>query len=493
MKKSKSIFFKNFMNTVVLLLLSFVMFGAAFTALSYRYIMDRETTAMQNDIHRVAKMLSAYGTEWDLDSIEIRATISLFSDTSGFHVLVCDGEGTVVSCSDRELYCPHLGQTVPDGVLAEMDSGEYYGVTALGGIYERSQHVAGSVISSRSREDISGYVFLSAAPEDLSQLWEKFAGLLIMIMLIVIVLACLLTYVTTYRQTEPIKRMAAAAHRFGYGDFSVRVADEGTSNEIRELADAFNVMAETMERSEQAWRDLIANVAHELKTPMTTITGFADGILDGTIPPESRDKYIGIISSETKRLNRLVRGMLQMSRMQDKNAAEVLAQSFDVTEIIRRALVSLEGKITAKGLDVDVALPEEAVMVRGDSDAIMQVVYNLVDNAAKFADPDTTLRVAVWKQESKAYVSVEDTGPVIAKEELPRIFDRFHKEDRSRSRDKDGVGLGLFIVKTIINRHNEDIFVTSEEGVTRFVFTLALKEAEARKKEGGKRGREQAE
>ena len=187
-------------------------------------------------------------------------------------------------------------------------------------------------------------------------------------------------------------------------------------------------------------------------------------------------EYIAIISSETKRLNRLVRGMLEMSRVQDSNSTEVLNKSFDITEVIRIAILSLEKKITDKGLDVDVQLPEEAVVVRGDGDSMTQVVYNLIDNAAKFADSGTEIRIAVWKREMKVFVSVENKGNTISKEDLPRIFDRFHKADKSRSMDRDGVGLGLYIVKTIINRHKEDIYVSSDNGITRFTFTLTLKD-----------------
>ena len=168
--------------------------------------------------------------------------------------------------------------------------------------------------------------------------------------------------------------------------------------------------------------------------------------------------------------------MLDMSQLQSGENSAAVKKSFDVSEVMRLALVSLEAKITERGLDVDARLPEEPVMTLGDMDSITQVVYNLIDNAAKFASPASTIKLELWKQENKAYVSVENTGETISKEELPLIFDRFHKTDRSRSLDKDGVGLGLYIVRTILDSHGEDIFVTSENGVTTFTFTLTLAE-----------------
>ena len=209
---------------------------------------------------------------------------------------------------------------------------------------------------------------------------------------------------------------------------------------------------------------------------MTTIAGFADGILDGAIPPENEKKYLQIISSETKRLSRLVRSMLELSRLQAGDPSELLQQNFDISEVLRRTLISFADKIEARNLDVDFQVPEEAIIVLGNADAITQVVYNLFDNAVKFSKEGTQLGVSLWKDNAKAYISVRNHGNTIPESEIPLLFDRFHKSDRSRSQDRDGVGLGLYIVKTILNNHGEDIAVTSRQGVTDFVFTLALKQ-----------------
>jgi signal transduction histidine kinase len=207
---------------------------------------------------------------------------------------------------------------------------------------------------------------------------------------------------------------------------------------------------------------------------MTSIAGFADGIIDGTIPHSRQNEYLAIISSETRRLSRLVRSMLDMSQLQAQDKGAILSKKFDICEVMRLALLSLEHKITDKNLDVIAQIPEEPIIVRGDKDAINQVVYNLIDNAAKFAPAKTALTIAAWKQGQKAFVSVQNYGETISQEELPLIFDRFHKTDKSRSMDKDGVGLGLYIVKTILDNHNEDIYVTSADGVTKFVFTMTI-------------------
>ncbi len=278
--------------------------------------------------------------------------------------------------------------------------------------------------------------------------------------------------VTTRRQTKPLKEMAETVKKYGHGEFDVRMPEAERQDEMGELARAFNSMAESLSRSEARRSEFVANISHELKTPMTTIAGFADGILDGTVPPERETAALQTISSETRRLSRLVRGMLDVSRLQSEEA--LVQEQFDIVELCARTLVSLEGKISAKRLDVVAAFPEEPVKVWGDPDAITRVCYNLLDNAIKFAREGGHLWVEIEAKSPKARVIIRDEGETIPPQELPLIFDRFHKSDKSRSIDRDGVGLGLYIVKTILNEHKENITVQSEDGVTAFQFTLTL-------------------
>ena len=208
---------------------------------------------------------------------------------------------------------------------------------------------------------------------------------------------------------------------------------------------------------------------------MTTIAGFAEGILDGTIPPERERESLEIVVSETRRLSRLVRRMLDLSRLNALAESTVTAQeTFDLTEVMSRVLISLETKITDRQLDVDVQMPEDKLMVWGEPDSITQVCYNLLDNAAKFAAPGTAISVQIIKKDGKAHTTIRNLGATIPPDELPLLFERFHKADYSRSMDREGVGLGLYIVKTILGNLKENITVTSEDGVTQFQFTLTL-------------------
>ena len=271
---------------------------------------------------------------------------------------------------------------------------------------------------------------------------------------------------------QPIREMAKATRRYAEGDFDIRMNDYGRDDELGELAASFNNMAENLQQTERQRREFITNISHELKTPMTTIAGYTDGILDGTIPPENERQYLQIISDESRRLSRLVRRMLDVSQLQ---AIDPLREGkhFDICESMRRVLISMERKITDRNLDVEADIPEEPILVLGDKDMITQVIYNLLENATKFAREGSTLYLGVTTIDGKARVTVRNEGDTIPAEELPLLFERFHKSDKSRSEDKDGYGLGLYIVKTILEQHKEKISVTSEDGVTAFSFSLA--------------------
>ena len=293
---------------------------------------------------------------------------------------------------------------------------------------------------------------------------------------IVLMIAVVASSLFASYQSRPLNEMAEAARKFGQGEFDTRVTGyENRGDEIGALAEAFNSMANSLEKVESQRADFIANVSHELKTPMTTIAGFAEGILDGTIPQEREKESLQIIVSETRRLSRLVRRMLDLSRLNALAESSITAQEqFDLTEVMSRVIVSLEGKITGRKLDVDVQMPDEKLMVWGDPDSITQVCYNLLDNAAKFAATGSVITIVITKKDGKACTTVRNLGATIPKDELPVLFDRFHKADYSRSMDREGVGLGLYIVKTILGNLKEDIHVTSEDGVTEFTFTLTL-------------------
>ncbi len=478
----RSAYSRQFALVAGLILSSFLLLGASFATLSYRYTMDAQMNTLEDTAEFIGEFTANYRAQgMDIRSEGFRAYIFSLAKISKAHVLLCETSGEIVYSADGQgkgTLNDLVGQRLPAVVTQRMlGEGEYHRHGNLGGVYSESRYIAGVpiVIHTSGKDNTIGMAFVSTASDDLTQLWRQLSGIFVVAAVAVGMVAFVFTSVTTKRQTRPLKEMAETVREFGHGDFDKRMSptQTGRPDEMGELARAFNAMADSLAKAEAQRSEFIANVSHELKTPMTTISGFADGILDGTVPPEREAAALETISSETKRLARLVRRMLDLSRLQSGEGITAQEQ-FDAVELTARALVSLEGKISAKGLDVVVDLPEEPVLVWGEPDAITQVCYNLLDNAIKFAHEGGHLWVSIRREGAKALVTVKDEGATIPPEELDSIFDRFHKSDKSRSMDRDGVGLGLYIVKTILNEHRENITVESAEGLTTFTFSLTL-------------------
>ena len=469
-----SFYFKNFIIAALAVMLSFIFLGAVFIGIGQNMTLRERQETLDANAQELARLSSAYTLDGKLSDLTLRVVLSAISRVSGNHCFLCDEQGLIISCSDAEVNCGHIGKRVDGQIISQMSSGSgYSAITSLSGLYSDSYYVAARPIVSYSGTTL-GYVFVGANTGSIVRVWHSLMGVFLITAILIMALTLVISYVSAVRQAKPVNEMSAAAIRFAHGDFSARVG-VGGDDEVGALAAAFNNMADYLERSEKQRSDFLANVAHELKTPMTTISGFADGILDGTIPPESQRRYLETISSETKRLNRLVRRLLDVSRIQYEGPEQLRRKFFDASELLLQVLIVFEKKITDKQLEVNAMVPEDAIIVLGDADSINQVIYNLLENAIKFAAPGSELGIAIFKQNGKAYISIKNQGPTIPAGELALIFDRFHKTDKSRSMDRDGVGLGLYIVKSILTNHGEDIVVTSKDGVTEFVFSLTLK------------------
>lgn len=476
----KSAFYKNFLLTAVLVVLSFLILGVAAVLVGRSFALNEKRASIETNARVAAKATSALCEDGQLSDWYTRFFISVIAESNGNNIFITDTGGVVVSTSEKTTVSVLIGKSVDARLMEQLyRTGSFQKLTTLKDFYgDTPVYVAAIPVTAGNNTGTNrliGYIFVCSDCTEIVREWNAASMVFVFMALIILAAALVFSYYSSKRQAKPLREMAAAARRFAHGDFSARVANTGRQDEIGELIESFNMMAEYLEKSEQLRSEFVANLSHELKTPMTTISGFADGILDGTIPKGDQDRYLAIISSETKRLSRLVRQMLEMSRIQSVNTAALLSRSFDLSEVIMRTLLNFETKITQHGLDVDAQLPEESIVVRGDADSYTQVVYNLLDNAIKFATPGTALVISLWKQNGKAFVSVSNQGETIAPDELPFLFDRFRKADKSRSKDREGYGLGLAIVKTILNNHDEDVTATSRDGVTEFIFTAKLK------------------
>ncbi|MBQ3372235.1 MAG: HAMP domain-containing histidine kinase [Oscillospiraceae bacterium] len=472
----KSIYLRNFIATAAMIGLSLLLVAVSIFLLGRNYIVEDYVSTMRGSAYEVAHLASAVAEDDSLNSWMLGMNLSSISKATGNHIFVADSSGVVVSCCDELPMCSHLGKSIPEDILSVIQqNGTYQGKTLLSGFYPEERILVAVPVVSETGP--LGYVGVSVLQKNIYSPWKTFLTIMILASAAVFTAILIFAYVYSKRMAKPLDKIAEASRSFARGDFSVRVPqDSDTSYEMGALIDSFNKMADSLENAEKRRTEFISNISHELRTPMTTISGFADGILDGTIPKEEEEKYLRSIRDETRRLSRLVRSMLDASKMKSMASDPKRRTTFDLTELVLQTLLSFETRATEKNLDVDPQFPDNRLMVRADKDAITQVIYNLLDNAVKFARPGSCITVRLYIEDKKAFVSVKDEGETIPPDDLPYIFDRFHKSDRSRSLDKDGVGLGLYLVKTIINSHDEDIAVKSEDGVTEFVFTLPLAE-----------------
>lgn len=472
-----SLFKRHFLMTAGMILLAFALLSTGFMYLSYRYTLQEKKTALEEEAGYVARLTAQMVDKKDqLTDSDYLACLSTIASIAGSDLLVCDTDGTVLYTyldnDAREK--PVADGRISSKVMQQVLSAQQFEGTSDLGVYSSDRFVVGVPLQLTSGNKVVGGVLITSSMAKLTRLWRDQASIFCFTALVVLCAAFVSCTIAGIQQVKPLKEMAEMVRRFGMGEYDLRVSGYQRQDEIGELANAFNSMADSIAETESQRREFVANVSHELKTPMTTIAGFADGILDGTVPPEKEKEALRVISTETRRLSRLVRRMLDTSKVESQNQTDSCQLRFDIVETMARVMISLEGRITTRGLDIDVQFPDTPTIVWGDPDSITQVCYNLLDNAIKFATPGTAIRLSIQPRGRKAYIGVRNMGETIHPEELDKIFDRFHKSDRSRSLDKEGVGLGLYIVKTILNSLKENITVTSENGITEFVFTLTL-------------------
>ena len=471
----KSSFSRSFFTVATILLLALSILGATFQVQVNRYMEDSTVTGLQQDSAVIANLAAAYSLDGKLTSKELLLNLDIISQVTDADVVICDRNGFIILCSDALSGCDHEGWQVNQEYLNTVyEKGIQTATGIIRNLYADERYVVAAPILN---EDVPrGIVIASTPTAATNKILTRISNIFLTVSVFVVLLAVLAVIAFARRESRPLRDMAKVANAFAHGNLKARVKlEDDYSAEMEELALAFNNMAMSLQKSEYQRQDFVANVSHELKTPMTTISGYIDGILDGTIPEHRHEYYLQIVSDETKRLSRLVRSMLDISQLQkEEGIPEEKKMHFDLEECAGQVLITFEKKINDKKLEVDVELPEHPVCTIANRDYITQVIYNLLDNAVKFCPEGGTLGLKIREGGNKAYISISNTGETIPPEELPLVFDRFHKLDKSRSKNRDGWGLGLYIVKTIVCSHGENISVSSKDGKTEFTFTMPL-------------------
>ena len=345
--------------------------------------------------------------------------------------------------------------------------------TDLDGFFSSPRMCRVILLERQDSEEPVGAVFFALSTQRSDRLFFVFLGLFFTAGFLIVLFAALTLGRIRRELILPLEELSHGAEHFSRGDFAYRMKEE-KGGELTPILREYNQMAQKSEKSDFLRHSLVSNVAHDLRTPLTAIGGFIQNMLQGSISPDRYRHYFKVILSEVDRLSRLVQTLLSMGKMESGEREYRFAPT-DLCEIGRITLLSFEQRIESHHIEVNFSAQEDSISVRADRDALQQVIYNLLDNAINFTPDGGELSVEILIQEKKALFSVKNTGEGIPKEEMSRLFERFYKGDSSRSLNKKGFGLGLFIVKSILDAHEEEIWVESREGsYTRFVFTMSL-------------------
>lgn len=454
----RSIFFKYFSITAAIQLVSIIIFSLIVVVFSRtQWLNDKNDLLVKNT--KIISNLSneAINLGWDFKS-QMKPFLVNTAQQIDASVYIYDLKGGFVLCSDLENNCTHKLTTIKQEIVDKAANDNFSESGTMGGLYTKNCYTVGKPIYYNGQT--IGVVFASV-PSAISFAYvSQIIKVMLICSLVVMMIAVIAIYIASAQMTKPLRLMAQAAKNMEKGIFLQNIPVEN-QDEVGLLAQAFNKMSKSLGSLEQMRRSFISSISHELKTPMTTISGFVDGVLDGTIPRDEHEKYLKIVSSETHRLSRLVNSMLQLSRLENDGLKLNPAQ-FNISDMLMRILFSFEQKINDKNLDIQGLEKLETVNIVADNDLIYQVLYNLLENAIKFTNDDGYISFNIEKAKHNTIkIRIKNSGEGLSQVELSRIFERFYKTDRSRSIDKTGMGFGLYIVKTIVAAHNGKIVVSS--------------------------------
>lgn len=460
--KNKLIY-KFISGFVIAILLSFLTISLLVNQLTYRHMIRTEADKLY---HEATVLADSYGSTYfggrlshdDLQNQFIALNAYLDCDIM---LLAADGK---IMIDASGLGMEYVGAFDPtDGAAGHHQIGYFYGT------YDEKQLTVFYPVEYRYA--VPGYIVINKPLSVIKSDANSVFNYNYMTMAIAFGFAAILIFVFYTSINKPLGRLTDATELYAKGDFSVRT-HLGRNDEIGRLADSLDYMASEIESLNGYQTKFIANISHDFRSPLTSIKGYLEAMLDGTIPPELQEKYLNIVISETERLTKLTNNLLTMNNL-NENGMVLDLSDFDIVKIIKQTIETCEGVCEKKHIKFKLVFSEKELFVTADQSKIQQVVYNLIDNAVKFSNSDSSIIVSAAEKGDKISVSVKDFGIGIPKDCISKIWERFYKTDLSRGKDKKGTGLGLSIVKDIIGAHKEYIDVVSTEGVgTEFIFAL---------------------
>ncbi len=473
----KTIVTRFFSATSLLLVTSISVLGMLFMFFASRYLQSDRLNTMNLCVISAQDAFDDSMQEKDGITSEerrsrLRENLRLISNTTATTVILADENGKCIVCTEKNK-CSHEGSFVPENAMKLLSSNQMSLQLdeIFTDIYSGSYYTVGKAARD-NRGNIIGFVFAFSDATSITIFTNALLSMFMVSAGIMLLVSSVVSILVTSRLTTPLRNISDTARKFGQGDFSVRAEVEG-DDEVAQLAYTFNNMATFVENNEKSRSNFVTNIAHELRTPMTSIKGFVDGMIDGTIPAPSQERYLKVISDEVGRLARLTNSMLDISKL-ESGEFQMNTVSYNIWDTIAAIAFSFEERIEAANISLRDFKPGK-VLVKADKDIIHQVVYNIFDNALKFTPRDGYIGFGVGEDKNTGMVTVKirNSGRGIAKEALPFVFERFYKTDSSRSVHTKGAGIGLYIVKTLVNRSGGDIWVESDgESYTEFIFTV---------------------
>lgn len=488
LSKKGSFFLKYFLIFSAIVFASFFILGTALMVFVGNFMTNETLTTTQNNAKQLAdttsKLLTSSFIYENSDGavMVLCKNISLMAESNKSDVYVCNAKGEVIVCADiisgfdpkNEKECAHhQNYKIPKDYIEKVKDGAILEFSTMGELYDERCSVAIEPIYAHGQ-----YLgFCVVATPNSGTIVETLNRIFVMFLLsaaIALTIVTIVVYFMTGKIAKPIRNLETATSCYAEGDFSYRVPEIHSNDELSRLITKFNAMANSLAALEDSRRSFVANVSHEFKTPMTTIGGFINGILDGTIPQEKQAYYLNIVSSEIDRLSRMVNMMLNISKIETGNIT-MTSENFDICQKLVSTFLGFEQLISEKNIEIEGFDNLSPLLVSGDSAMLEQAIYNLTDNAVKFTDNGGKISVHVSYDKKYGYFSITNTGKGIPEKDIDKVFDRFYKVDRSRSTDVKSTGLGLYLVRSIINLHHGTITVESvPDEFTRFTVKLPL-------------------
>lgn len=468
----KTVFSRLLVIYLIVILSALVAFGIANAEMFRAQFNDERIKGMKREALAINGIMEK---KWGKNRIAARDELEIIARKYNASIWVVDRYGSLLIAGDRghpDEWIGQEGAKVPQDVLDNVLAGFVVSTTNFfGDLFPEEVRTVGQPLNINRK--IEGAIFMHVKSTDIQAQIAQIYKNVAIASFIAVVLASFLIYFTAVRISRPLVEMNAVAQRFSKGDFSMRPHLTG-KDEIAQLAVSLDRMADDLNDQEQMRKSFVANVSHELKSPLAAMRGFLEGMLDGTISEREFPPTLTIVLDETKRLNLLINDLLDLARI-ESGKFPITPSVFDINESIRRTLILSEGRINEKGLDVAVRFRQDYCFVFADKDRIEQVLRNLLDNAIKFSNDGGTLTLNTHAARQKAFITIADNGVGIPQEDLRHIWERFYKVDKAHTHGESGTGLGLSIIKRIIDEHEQAIRVKSEPGTgTAFTFSLSL-------------------